>query len=142
MYHYKSCGLENIYLSNGYSVKDTPYGSAVSIEDIDGLHFAISRDILLQRAPLTGRQFRFLRKEQDLTQAEMASILGVTEQTVAAWEKQKDTPVQNMADICMRAYCLNNRQNMGIRQTFPVREEQPEPVSFEHDESGWIPQAA
>lgn len=144
MYHYKTCGLENVYLKNGYTLKETPYGPAVSIDDIEGLHLAISRDLLRQKTPLTGRQFRFLRKEQDLTQAELAAILGVTEQTVAAWEKQKDSPVQEMVDISIRAYYLAHCQTNGIlKQTFPARDEgQPEPVSFEHDDSGWLPLAA
>lgn len=144
MYHYKTCGLENIYLKTGYTLKETPYGRAVSIDDIEGLHLAIASDLLRQKTPLTGRQFRFLRKEQDLTQAELAAILGVTEQTVASWEKQKDTPVQMMADISIRAYYIAHCQTKGVsKQTFPAREEEkPEPMSFAHDDSGWLPLAA
>lgn len=144
MYHYKSCGLENIYLKNGYVLKETPYGPAVAIEDIEGLHTAISLDLLRQKTPLTGQQFRFLRKEQDLTQAELAAILGVTEQTVAVWEKQKQVPVSFMADICMRAYYIAHQQSTkGYAQTFPNKPEKaPLPVSFERAASGWLPIAA
>jgi putative transcriptional regulator len=110
MYHYKSCGLDNVFLKNGFVIKQTPYGQAVAIEDVEGLHLAIASDLLRQKTPLTGAQFRFLRKEQDLTQAEMAAILGVGEQTVAAWEKLKSGQVQRLADIAMRAYYLAHRQ--------------------------------
>jgi len=94
MYHYTSCGLDNIHLKNGYTLEETSYGPGVSIEDLEGLHLAIAVDLLRQKAPLTGAQFRFLRKEQDLTHAQMAAILGVTEQAVAAWEKQRGIHVQ------------------------------------------------
>lgn len=143
MYQYSSCGLENVFLKNGYTIKETPYGPAVAIDDIEGLHRAIALDILRQRTPLTGQQFRFLRKEQDLTQAELAAILGVTEQTVAAWEKQKKDPVQMMADISMRAYYLAHLQNNRQPQVFPSPAEPAlDSISFEHNDNGWLPKAA
>jgi DNA-binding transcriptional regulator YiaG len=143
MYHYKSCGLENIYLKNGFTLKETPYGPAVSIEDIEGLHMAIAADLLGQNTPLTGAQFRFLRKEQDLTQAALAAILGVSEQTVAAWEKQKDAQVQHMADIAIRAYYLAHRQASSCQQTFPVAQEAPpRQAEFSHEDDGWVAMAA
>lgn len=143
MYQYSSCGLENVFLKNGYTIKETPYGPAVSIDDIEGLHRAIAHDILRQRTPLTGQQFRFLRKEQDLTQAEMAAILGVTEQTVAAWEKQKKEPVQVMTDISMRAYYLAHLQANRPPQVFPSPSAKAsDSLSFEHDATGWLPKVA
>jgi len=138
MYHYTSCGLDNVHLKNGYTLKETPYGPGVSIEDIESLHLAIAADLLRQKTPLTGAQFRFLRKEQDLTQAQMAAILGVTEQTVAAWEKQKRTHVQRMIDIAMRAYYIAHRQASQWRQTFPeAPEEPPRQAEFAHQDNGW-----
>lgn len=143
MYHYKTCGLENIYLKNGYTIRETPYGPGVSIEDIEGLHLAIASDLLRQKAPLTGAQFRFLRKEQDLTQAELGAILGVNEQTIAAWEKNKQAHVQFMADIAMRAYYLAHRQANHPTQTFPAeQEEQPRQAEFAHQGDSWLAMAA
>ncbi|MFG5864450.1 helix-turn-helix domain-containing protein [Metapseudomonas sp. CR1201] len=143
MYQYSSCGLEYVFLKNGYTIKETPYGQAVSIDDIEGLHRAIALDIMRQKTPLTGQQFRFLRKEQDLTQAELAAILGVSEQTVAAWEKLKKEPVQMMADISMRAYYLAHMQVMRLPQVFPSPAGQTlGSISFEHDANGWLPKAA
>jgi len=143
MYQYTGCGLENVFLKNGYTIKDTPYGKAISIDDIEGLHRAIALDILRQKTPMDGQQFRFLRKEQDLTQAELAAILGVSEQTVAAWEKQKKEPVQVMADISMRAYYMAHMQAQQAQQVFPSNAEKPvDAFSFEHDDTGWLPKAA
>ncbi|TRN63619.1 transcriptional regulator, partial [Pseudomonas syringae] len=38
MYKYKGSGLDGIFLKNGYTILETPYGEGVKIEDIDGLH--------------------------------------------------------------------------------------------------------
>ena len=40
-YHYKGCGLDNVYLHGGVTYVDTPRGKAVQIENIEGLHRAI-----------------------------------------------------------------------------------------------------
>ncbi len=143
MYHYTSCGLDNVFLRNGFTRTETPYGTAVSIEDVEGLHLAIASDLLRQKTPLTGAQFRFLRKEQDLTQAEIGAILGVSEQTIAAWEKQRDTHVQRMADISIRAYYFAHRQAVQGAQPIPdAPEEVPKQAEFSHQDDGWYPKAA
>ena len=144
MYQYTGCGLENVFLKNGYTIKHSSFGRTVSIDDIQGLHCAIAMDILRQKTSMNGQQFRFLRKEQDLTQAELAAILGVTEQTVAAWEKQKREAVQTMADISMRAYYLAHVQALrSQQQVFPSPAEKPiDSFSFEHNDSGWLTKAA
>jgi hypothetical protein len=36
MYHYTECGLRNVYLKNGYCLRNTAYGETVSIENIRG----------------------------------------------------------------------------------------------------------
>ena len=41
LYHYTECGLNNIYLVNGYYIIETKRGKAVSINDVDGLHRVI-----------------------------------------------------------------------------------------------------
>ncbi|WP_225774354.1 helix-turn-helix domain-containing protein [Pseudomonas sp. Marseille-Q5115] len=109
MYEYKGSGLEGIYLKNGYEILQTPYGQGVRIENVQGLHRAIAAEIVTQGSPMTGHQFRFLRKEQDLVQAELAAILRVDVQTVANWEKRGPQEVPGPADIAMRglysAYC-------------------------------------
>ena len=40
-YHYVASGLPNIYLLNGVSHDDTPYGEMVTIKNLNGLHRAI-----------------------------------------------------------------------------------------------------
>lgn len=85
--HYTMCGLDNVYLVNGFRLRSTPYGKGFSIENIDGLHAAIGRRLIQERKTLTGKEVRFLRHEMDLSQNRLATLLGVDEQTVARWEK-------------------------------------------------------
>jgi len=43
MYHYKECGLKNVWLVNGFEIKKTPYGKRVSITNLPGLHKLIDQ---------------------------------------------------------------------------------------------------
>ena len=40
-YRYTACGLDDVYLVNGYEIHRTPEGEGVSVNDVDGLHLAI-----------------------------------------------------------------------------------------------------
>jgi putative transcriptional regulator len=86
-YHYTMCGLDNVYLENGYEIHQTPQGRGVSIEHADILDKAIARAIVYGTSPLTGKEFRFLRSQLDKTQLEIAGLFGTDTQTVARWEK-------------------------------------------------------
>lgn len=104
MFEYTGSGLEGIFLKNGYTFVESPYGKGVTIEDLEGLHRAISADIIRQHSPMTGHQFRFLRKEQGLVQAELAALLRVDVQTVARWEKLGAEAIPGPSDFAMRAF--------------------------------------
>lgn len=105
MYHYKESGLSYVYLINGYREVMTPHGKGVAIEDVEGLHFAIAQTAVTQRKHLTGPEVRFIRKFMELTQAQLADLLGVEEQTVRLWEKRPRAP--KAADRAIRLLFLN-----------------------------------
>lgn len=86
-YRYYACGLEGIYLLNGYSVEEHDGEQHVTVTNIDGLHQAIGRHLVMNRKALSPKEIRFLRNTLDLTQAELAERLGNTSQSVARWEK-------------------------------------------------------
>lgn len=86
MYHYTECGLDSVRLLSGYKMVETPYGEAVEINDIDGLHRCIGNTIC-SRSGLTGPELRFLRHELGLSQKNLSRLLGNSDQTVANWEK-------------------------------------------------------
>jgi DNA-binding transcriptional regulator YiaG len=85
--HCTACGLDDVYLLNGFRIEETEYGRGVAIEKIDELHQAIALTIVTRRRRLDGKELRFLRKQMDLTQSELAQRLGVDSQTVARHEK-------------------------------------------------------
>jgi DNA-binding transcriptional regulator YiaG len=86
-YNYVASGLPNVFLLNGVSETNTPYGPMVTIEDINGLHHAIGLYIIENPEQMTGAEFRFLRKQLELTQAQLGDYLRVSDQTVANYEK-------------------------------------------------------
>lgn len=102
MIEYTGCGLPNIFLSNGYSEMETPYGKSVSIDDAEGLHRAIGMEIVNKEPTLSGPEFRFLRKELQLSQDKLGGLLGRDSQTIALWEKEK-SDLPKMADMLLRA---------------------------------------
>lgn len=103
MYHYASCGLPNVYLKDGYKIKKTPHGDAVSIVNVEGLHQAMARVIVASKSPLTCDEFRFLRKEMELTQQDLADIFGVSEPTIRNWEAGRgENGISKLADSCLR----------------------------------------
>jgi DNA-binding transcriptional regulator YiaG len=86
-YAYTVCGLDNIFLLNGYRTDDHDGEESISVIDVEGLHRAIGRHLVLHRKGLSPKEVRFLRKTMDLTQAELAAKLGNDAQSVARWEK-------------------------------------------------------
>jgi DNA-binding XRE family transcriptional regulator len=104
MYHYTESGLRNVWLRDGYRVLETPYGAAVQISNVEGLHQAIA-DHLLKQPFLSGREFRFLRGELDMTQEQLGVYLGVSAQRVGQIEKSRR--VLRKADVWIRALYRN-----------------------------------
>lgn len=109
-YHYKSCGLDNIYLLNGFHIEDTEDGRLVSFEDIEGLHAVIAHRLVNHDAGLNGKEFRYLRKELELSQRELARFFGCDEQTVGRWERG-ESEVPGSADRLIRLLYLEYYTN-------------------------------
>jgi DNA-binding transcriptional regulator YiaG len=86
-YLYRACGLDGIFLLNGYTEEEHDGEKYVSIRDVDGLHWAIGKHIVMNRKVLAPKEIRFLRTTMNLTQAELAETLGKNSQSVARWEK-------------------------------------------------------
>jgi DNA-binding transcriptional regulator YiaG len=115
MYHYDECGLPNVWLMNGFRAEATPYGEVMIIEDVTGLHRAIGARLVHGKPALTGGEFRFLRKELDLSQNALAGYFGNDAQSVALWEKRGRVPT--WADRFLRAiYREHMEGNAHIRE--------------------------
>ena len=89
-YHYVECGLDYIYLANGFERFDSRRGPSIAIRDVDALHQEIGRYICTQKRDLSGQEIRFLRRELLMSQTSLAHMLGVKEQTVHRWEAGKN----------------------------------------------------
>jgi DNA-binding transcriptional regulator YiaG len=91
--HYTACGLDNVWLANGYTAKETKYGKGVSIDDVDGLHRLLATNLVEKAGLLTGKEFRFLRVHLGLTQQGVGKLLGdVSENAVSLWERKDTVP--------------------------------------------------
>jgi DNA-binding transcriptional regulator YiaG len=116
MYHYKTSGLSNVWLRNGYKIKNTKHGEAVAIENLEGLHRAIAEDIVCARRPIKPEEFRFLRIELGLSQKALAQLFDTTDQTIANYEKG-NTSIPRPTDVLLRSYYDNMLdESCGLRQ--------------------------
>ena len=93
MHHDTDGGLENVWLENGYTIRQTPYGPAVTIHDVDGLTRAICMALTDKAGIVSGKEFRYIRQgSMALSQAALGKMPGVDEQSVARWEKTRRVP--------------------------------------------------
>lgn len=138
-YHYTESGLQNIYLSNGYKTRKTESGIAVAIADIAGLHNAIGRNIAA-KGHMTGAEFRFLRKELDLSQTRFAMWVGVSEESVSLWERRGRVPkmaCRFMQSIYLEKLDGNVRITEMVEHLANLDREEVERLVFEDTEWGW-----
>jgi transcriptional regulator with XRE-family HTH domain len=75
----------------------------MTIQDTGGLHKAIGLWLVGQPVPLNGAELRFLRVEMELTQRDLAGILGAKEQTLRIWEKGRGKAIPGPVDRLLRA---------------------------------------
>ena len=116
MYHYTESGLGNVWLKNGYVMKNTPYGEGVSIQDVEGLHRLIGA-LIAKRPKITGKELRFLRKEMEMSQSALAGLLGTSEQNISLWERRGNIP--KVSDRLIKLIYLehvNPQGNIKIRE--------------------------
>lgn len=147
--HYTACGLDDVYLLNGFTVEHTAYGDGYAINDIENLHRAIGKHIILQKSMISAKEFKFLRKEMEHTQEELARLLGVSAQQVARYEKDS---VTEMADRLIRVmyvfHLVPAEHRNDIMASFletlrdPSDESQDMPAHFVNAEHAWLEKAA
>ncbi len=140
-YHYTQCGLDYVYLLNGYKIDRTPYGPGVSIQNVEGLHHAIAEFLVWNKALLGGKEVRFLRKLLDLTQVELGVFLGCSHQSVARWEKGQ-SEVNGAADKMIRflylgSQCIQVDVLQMVRDVVKLDAKLKDRQEFRETEDGW-----
>ena len=142
MYHYRTCGLDNIYLVNGFNEIDYAGQTAVSIHDLDGLHREITQSLINKSEGFSGREFRYLRIELDLSQAALGKLFGVSDQAIAKWEKEQSS-IPTSAELLIRAYAddklLNGRRKVAamIENLAGLNSKDMEKLEFQETDDGW-----
>lgn len=107
LYHFVGSGLPNVYLANGHTIQNDPeFGELVTIVSMPELFMVIAFRLTTKNEPLTGLEFRFLRKRMELSQPALAELLQVNEQTVANYEKGKTRDKGGPADVAIRLLFL------------------------------------
>ena len=146
--HYKASGLDDVYLFNGFEIETIDGEEYVTIQDLDGLWKAIGLHLVMTRKALAPKEIKFLRHHMDVTQAELASRMRVTDQTVARWEKGI-TELSGPADMMLRTLFLGSKVaqpegNDLLKEIIKlwdeiVGQDEPEagPVVFEHGKKKW-----
>ena len=87
-YHYLKCGLDDVYLLNGFKRLPSPLGTSIAISDVDQLHEAIGTSPCRRKWKLSGSEVWFLRQEMLMSQARSAHLLEATEQTIHRWQAE------------------------------------------------------
>jgi len=149
LFSYTSCGLQGIFLKNGFDEIETSSGIATSIHDIEGLHRTIGLSLICSQATLSQREVRFLRKEMDLSQNHLARILGVSESSVRNWESEdaQRNNIPGPADRMLRVLYQNSVQSGEVREILEHISELSQDVHMKRMElvettNGWYAQAA
>ena len=101
MYHYTLSGLDNIWLKNGYQEHEYGGQKGISIHDLDGLHRKIALSIVNKKAPISAKEFKFLRIEMDMSQKLIGDLMGKSDQMIAHWEKG-NSAIPVLADKAIR----------------------------------------
>lgn len=102
LFHYVACGLNNVWLVDGFSEGVASDGTPVfHVEDVKGLHKAIGLSLVNKDTLLTGDEFRFLRSEMKLTRKGLAGFLGISDETIKKWESGEN-PVLKTSDATLR----------------------------------------
>jgi DNA-binding transcriptional regulator YiaG len=146
--HYTACGLDDVYLLNGFKRETIDGEEYVSIEDLDDLWKAIGLHLVTTRKMLAPKEIRFLRQHMDMTQAELGARLRVSDQTVARWEKDH-CDLSGPAEVMLRVLFLGSpvaqpegnellREIIKLLDELQRRDESKRKADvFEHEDEQW-----
>jgi DNA-binding transcriptional regulator YiaG len=148
--HYTACGLDDVYLVNGFTREVVDGEEYITIENLDGLWKAIGLHLVTKKKLLAPKEIRFLREHMDYTQAEIGALLRVSDQTVARWEKGTTDAFDGPADFALRALFLASKcaqpeggellaklKAMIEEMVHHDEQEDPAPTVFRHRRRDW-----
>jgi DNA-binding XRE family transcriptional regulator len=114
-YQYRESGLDNVLLVGGgvleYVCQKCAY-KGIAVQKEPQLLQVIALDLLLRPALLRGKELRYLRRQCDLTQDQLASKLGVRRGAIIKWEAGKIDDAEHSRQIYLRIVLLREFQRM------------------------------
>jgi len=147
MHRHTACGLRKVWLRNGHVLRETPYGPAVAVHDVAGLHRAIGLCLVDHKGRLPGSEIRCLRVEMDLSQARLARLLGESEACLRAWESGRQRITRPPERLLRGLYREHGRGDGTVRQLVESiarleREGRWKGMELEETRRGWEARAA
>lgn len=140
-YHYLQCGLENVWLINGFEIVKTTYGESVRIDRADELDESIAAYLTEKPSPLSGQEFRFLRQQLDMSQKRIGELFGKEAQSVAKWEKSPE--INKDVDFLIRHIYRQTKMNKSqtymemVDRLNHLDREDLERLRFQETGEGW-----
>ena len=143
LFPYAGCGLDWVFLANGYTVHETPYGQGLSIHDADGLHAVVLREIITSPHPICGQELRFIRSMLDLSQEGMGKIIGVQRLQVTRMEANRKKPITPSADRAIRMFFALQQHDRDLADRIlellnEFDDQQHEQTTFVPSDHGWM----
>ena len=139
-YHYTECGIDDVYLVNGFEFVDTPQGRRVIITNIDRLHEVIGEFLVNKKRDLNGSDLRFLRHEMLMSQAFLAGLLEVSVQTVHRWESRKtdiSKPAESLVRLLYGEHIGRNNKTHALLKRLADLEDEIDELRLEETVGGW-----
>jgi DNA-binding transcriptional regulator YiaG len=146
--HYTGCGLDYIYLLNGFDLFEDEDGDvSYAIHDAAQLHEAIAYAIVTETPELRGMELRFFRSLLHLSQENMAKGLFRTRDAVAKYESKPKDRLPDQTEALLRCLVMGHLKKdttigrmLKILQS--VDDSQESEILLKKTNDHWIPQAA
>jgi putative transcriptional regulator len=120
---YVGCGLDEIWLASGYELETIDGEQTIAVHNLDGLHAAIGRSLVQRKKLLNGKEIRFLRRQIDLTQSELARLVGCDAQQIARYEKGQNKMSGPTDRLLRMLYREHLRDQFSIRDILEAVDE-------------------
>lgn len=102
-YQYQECGLPNVYLDGIEEVEIEGEGKVPVIPKVGDLLAAIARAVISKKSPLTGEEFRFIRKRMGMSAKEFAAAFHYAAETISRYENGASS-ITVQLDMNIRMY--------------------------------------
>lgn len=116
-YRYSESGLDHVYLANSVVRYHCPnHGKVIHIPSEQQLLQVLALALLEQSSLLGPKEIKYLRKACDLTQAEMARLLGLRGHATVAERELGRSRLTNETDFFYRAIVARELWNLHLKK--------------------------